>query len=424
MFISYIYFYDNFELKKNVYISLSILVLLSILEYFMNYLNHNNFIINMIFFVILNIIYSKITFNVSYKDSIFHSLLLAAIILTTEVLVEAAESSLFHIPIDAYKNNIAVLIISGILCKLLCLIICKLLSSLFSYKKSNKIKDMKKSFILILYPVMTMVILALFLYASAKYSFSDYLNLAGVIISLISIVLCCFIFIFNQTIQKQEYELISLQSENQKNEINRTFYELLEKNNENQRILVHDIKHHLSSLSSMNNIEDVKKYLANIQYEFDEYQYIGKSKNKMLDLILGKYSHICKTNNINFIVDVRSSNLSFIEDNDLSSLLGNLLDNAVEATKSIENSEISLVTKKGKNFDFISVVNSCDKPPKKQGNKLLTTKSNALFHGYGVKSIEKIANKYNGICNWEYKEDDKTFHFNIIFNKNTEHHVD
>lgn len=33
-----------------------------------------------------------------------------------------------------------------------------------------------------------------------------------------------------------------------------------------------------------------------------------------------------------------------------------------------------------------------------------------------MKSIEKSAKKYGGICHWEYNEDDKTFHFNIIFN--------
>ena len=46
----------------------------------------------------------------------------------------------------------------------------------------------------------------------------------------------------------------------------------------------------------------------------------------------------------------------------------------------------------------------------------LTTKKNKRDHGYGMKSIEKSAKKYGGICHWEYNEDDKTFHFNIIFN--------
>ena len=417
MFITYSYFSDNFELKKKISVSLLTLVLLSILEFFINTLCKNNFIINMIVFVILNIIYNKIFFKISNINSIFHILLLTTTLLSSEILVEAGESFLFHIPIDEYKNNITILIITGILSKLLYLIICKILSALFSYKKSNEKNNIKTTLILVLYPVMIAATLTLFLYASAQYDFSDKLNLAGVILSMISIILCCFIFIFNQAIQKQEYELICLQSENQKNEINRTFYELLEKSNESQRILVHDIKHHLYALNSMDNIENVKQYLANIQPEFNEYKYIGKSKNKMLDLILSKYYHICETNNIDFFVDIRRSNLSFINDNDLVSILGNLLDNAVEASKESDNANISFMAKKENNFDVISVINSSSHIPKVKGETLLTTKCDSSFHGYGIKSIEKISGKYGGICNWYYNEEDNTFHFNIIFNK-------
>lgn len=417
MFISYIYFSDNFELKKKINISLLTLILLSILEFFINTLDNNNFMINIIVFVILNIIYTNIFFDISIINSIFHTLLIATILLTSEILVEAGASFIFHIPIDEYKNSITILIIAGVLSKLLYLIICKILSTLFSYKKSSTTNNIKKTLILVLYPVMIAATLVLFLYASAQYDFSDELNIAGVILSLISIILCCFIFIFNRAIQKQEYELICLQSENQKNEINRTFYELLEKSNESQRILVHDIKHHLYALNSMDNIENVKRYLANIQPEYNEYQYIGKSKNKMLDLILSKYYHICETNNIVFFVDIRTSNLSFINDNDLVSILGNLLDNAVEATKESDNANISFITKKENNFDVISVINSSSHMPKAKGETLLTTKRNSAYHGYGIKSIEKISEKYGGICNWHYCEEDKTFHFNILFNK-------
>lgn len=141
----------------------------------------------------------------------------------------------------------------------------------------------------------------------------------------------------------------------------------------------------------MQNIDEVKQYLSKIQSEYDEYKFIGKSKNKMLDLILSKYSHICETNNIKLSADIRSSNLKFIADNDLTSLLSNLFDNAVDAAKDADDAYIRFTTRKDKNFVVLSVVNSSPSAPKSKGEKLITTKKDKTLHGYGMKSIEKSA---------------------------------
>lgn len=416
--ISYIYFSENFKLTKKPYISILISAFFSIVQFAANYFDNNNFVINCIVFFVSCIIYSKISFKISIRNSIFHSSLLLAIALSTEIVFQTGESFLFNIPIDAYKNNIAVLIITGIICKLLYLIVCKLLCTLFSYKKNNTPNDIKKTFILFLYPVMSTAVLAVFLYASAKYDFSYNLNLAGTLISIVSIILCCFIFIFNQSVQKQETQLIELQAENQKKEINQSFYELMDKKNEEQYVLIHDMKHHFSSLENMDTIEEIKKYLSTVNPEMIQYKYIGNSKNKMLDLVLNKYYHMCNINNIEFVADVKSCNLSFLNNTDLTSLVGNLLDNAVEAAKGVKNAKIRFTAKSEGAFYVLTIVNSSSHPPKAQGERLFTTKQDTLFHGYGVKSVERTAKKYDGVCEWHYEASDKTFHFNIIFNKN------
>lgn len=95
--------------------------------------------------------------------------------------------------------------------------------------------------------------LSVFLYASANYKFSRKMNLICVILSIISLLFCCIIFIINKNFQKQENEIISLQS------------------------------------------------------ELDEHIYIGKTKNKILDLILDRYTSICNKRKINLIVDIRAS---------------------------------------------------------------------------------------------------------------------
>ena len=415
-YIAFMYFSDNYEKKLKPWISILICCALYFFAFIINIMGSNNVLINLFVFLVINIIYAMLSVNITFLSALFHSSILLALMFLTEAIVQAISSFILNIPLDAYRDSLSALIIIGIISKVLYLMVSKLISILFSYKNNNVSKEVKKNFALFLYPIIITVMLALFLYTSTIYQFSEKLHIIFAVISMVSLVFCCLIFIINQRIQKQEAELVTLQAENQKNEINKTFYELLEKKNEDQRILVHDIKHHFAVINSMQNINDVKQYLSKIEPEFDEFNYIGKSKNKMLDLILSKYSHICENNDINFTVDIRSSNLSFIAGNDLTSMLSNLLDNAVEAAKDSDGAFIRFTTRKEKNFVILSVVNSTSAAPKSQGEKLITTKKDKAIHGYGLKSIEKSAKKYAGICDWNYNESDKTFHFNIIFN--------
>lgn len=414
--IAYMYFSDNYENKYKFRNSFAIVICLYILGFMVNYISHNNFVINMATFFIINIAYSLLSYEIALKDSIFHSTILLAIMFLSEMIIEATASSILHIPLDAYSKSLSALTIMGIMSKVLYMIVGKLISVLFSYKKSNGSNNIKNNFSLFLFPLIIIVMLALFLYTSTMYDFTRRMKTVYAVISIVSLVFCCLIFVINQKMQSQQAELIELQSEAQKNEINKTFYELLERKNEDQRVLVHDIKHHFSAISMMNDVDEIKNYLANIQPQFEEYKYIGKSKNKMLDLIISKYSYICEKSNIDFNADVRSSNLSFIEDSDLTSLLSNLLDNAVEAAKGAPNASIRFLTKKENNFFILSVVNTSSHAPKSSGEKLITTKQDNAIHGYGSKSIERTAKKYNGICSWDYNESDRSFHYNIIFN--------
>jgi len=413
--IATIYFTNNHKRKHHILTNTLIAISLYSICFALNVIFKNNFIVNQLSFLIINVIYSKIAYDMTIKSSIFHSSILLAIMFLTELIVEISASVILHIPIDAYKQNLHSLIILGVICKILYLIICEFISILHSYK-NNHIKDVKKIFSLFLFPIMISIIITIFLYASTIYRFSSKLNLAFVLASILSLIFCCAIFIINQKVQKQEQELMKLQTEFQKDELDRTFYNLLEKANNDQRVLMHDVKHHLSAIGALDSIADIREYLTRIEIDLAGCQFIGKSNNKMLDLIMNKYFTICQMNGIKYYVDVRSSNLSFIGNKDLISILGNLFDNAVTAAIGSEDPFIEFTLRKENSFLILSLINSSAAPPKIQGDRLITTKPNALFHGNGVKSIEQTAALYDGICHWEYHDSDSTFHFNIIFN--------
>ncbi len=141
----------------------------------------------------------------------------------------------------------------------------------------------------------------------------------------------------------------------------------------------------------------------------------GNTKNKILDLTINKYQYICEDKNINFNVSIKTANLSHIETSDLTTLLGNLLDNAVDAAKRSKNRKIDFSLNKVNEFEVLTCVNSCDESPNAIGNYLQTTKQDSGFHGLGINSIKRIVKKYHGNFEWSYNENDKEFTVYIAF---------
>ena len=87
-----------------------------------------------------------------------------------------------------------------------------------------------------------------------------------------------------------------------------------------------------------------------------------------------------------------TANLAFLEDADLVALLGNLLDNAVEAAQSADDKWIELsVESKVAGVTALTCENSASCAPTVRGGTLQTTKENAAHHGIGIKSIVRTA---------------------------------
>ena len=148
----------------------------------------------------------------------------------------------------------------------------------------------------------------------------------------------------------------------------------------------------------------MKSYIAKIYPELEAKNIIKVSNNKMLDLIISKYIVDCKNNNIKFDYEVKTANLDYIDDAELSILLNNILDNAVEAAKNSSERYIEFSLRHIKNnMDLLSVINSCDISP----------------NGFGTKIIKKHAKKNNGKYEWFYDDTEHRFHLTILFQKNT-----
>ena len=104
-----------------------------------------------------------------------------------------------------------------------------------------------------------------------------------------------------------------------------------------------------------------------------------------------------------------------MSDTDIYSLFGNMIDNAIEAVKHFEPGKrtIGLSVKNVKNFVVVNIYNRFEGDLSFENGLPLTTKQNRPFHGYGLKSIRNIVEKYNG--NMRISTDNHVFSLTIVF---------
>lgn len=194
------------------------------------------------------------------------------------------------------------------------------------------------------------------------------------------------------------------------------YYEMLLSQNENQSILIHDIKKHLQSIDVLNDKkehEKIKAYIRRLLLSSDLKEISQLCDNEMLNAILCRYKRQCDNKHVAFHTDIRSGALNFLTDNDLTSLFCNLLDNALEAACGMPDSFIELNTSKREKTPFlvITVINSSRKNPISDPQGILTTqKADRRRHGFGMKSIQKIVDKYHGNIQMYYNDATLTFH--------------
>jgi sensor histidine kinase regulating citrate/malate metabolism len=223
-------------------------------------------------------------------------------------------------------------------------------------------------------------------------------------------------FGINQYNQKKNMEFTEMQLLLQQESASAQYYEMLRLQNENQRILIHDIKKHLQSIEMLNEQKEHNKistYIQQLVLSSDLKESSKLCDHEMLNSILCRYMQQCTDSHITFHVDIRSGTTDFIADNDLTSLFCNLLDNAIAAASIIPDSFIEINTSKREKTSFvvITVINSCRKNPfLHKDRQLHTDKTDKSRHGFGLKSIRKTVNKYHGNIQMYYNDDTLTFH--------------
>ena len=374
-----------------------------------------NIEINFITFISINFLYIILLYKSTWYIALFHASITTVLMGLTELISMSLFSELTYTfyKEDLLLHNFSILTVCS---KLLYFIFLQLIVHIFGKSKITLQKYSPEITTLTLVSLSTGFTLVTFAAICINENLSSSMDHMIGISSFLLLIINIFIFgIYNYN-QKKSQEFTELQIQYQKEYDTAEYYKMLIEQHENQSILIHDIKKHLNSISLLNQQGDsdaVNAYINQIITSPDLRDSVRVSDNKMLNAILSRYIRLCQDKGIDFRPDIRSECMDFIQDADLTALICNLLDNAVESASKQENSYIELSADKKKNtpFTLLTIINSCRTTPLTTENgSLITHKKDKLRHGYGVRSIKRIVHKYGGEIEMYYHAENTTFH--------------
>lgn len=173
----------------------------------------------------------------------------------------------------------------------------------------------------------------------------------------------------------------------------------------------HDIKNQIATLG--NNIPEDE--LADLKRAIDIYDTAFKSGNEVLDVLLMEKFMQCENKKIRLDCMIDGELLSFMKKSDVYSLFGNAIDNAIEAVDKINDEEkrcINIRVKKSRGMILVHVENQYLGELSFEEGLPQTTKKDKRYHGFGMKSIRMIVEKYHGFLSAGSK--DNMFSLDIL----------
>lgn len=239
-------------------------------------------------------------------------------------------------------------------------------------------------------------------FAALMFSVYNVLNLSKIPHILIFFSLTIFILIFlivflyskntmflREQEQKDKMQIAQLQQQF-------AYYQEKLKDEEKVRSVYHDMKNHLLVLQRQINSPETAEMVEKLQSQVAMYEDYEHTGNDILDIILKEKSETAREKYIALSVTADLNGVDFIEPLDVSTIFGNGLDNAIEASEKLPEEQRAILVKAGRVQNFFSVLieNSCLQ--NREYTKQRTTKSDDFLHGFGISNMRKAAEKYDG----------------------------
>ena len=205
--------------------------------------------------------------------------------------------------------------------------------------------------------------------------------------------------IYNAITSENEKNILKQQNSAYENQT-----EIINQSTEAIKILKHDFKNHLIMLSNLylnSKSEEIEPYINNLLGTIEN-ELFSNSNNFVIDSIINFKLRNLENTGMKIYVDVSVPQTVNIMAYDLTTILANLLDNAIISSKKSEQKIIDIKISSKMDNLIILIDNSYDGNIIVENGKFKTTKHFKSNHGLGITSVEKVLMKYDGEITTEH----------------------
>lgn len=171
---------------------------------------------------------------------------------------------------------------------------------------------------------------------------------------------------------------------------------------ERVRRIYHDLKNHLIVLQAeTQGGQAAMQSIQRLREQVEGYENYYQTGNEVLDMILRDKAKQAQESRIDFSAALSFQDGGFIEPLDISTIFGNALDNAIEASEKLPEEQRLITLKTGRLRDMLFIVvenNAFSSGAASAEMPEGTTKQDAFMHGFGLSNIRKAVERYEGQC--------------------------
>ena len=268
--------------------------------------------------------------------------------------------------------------------------------------------DIKRGHLTVFAVATSLVVYFLSYWATSRETATTGLYLFDIIACALLLVILLDMFRFREAEREQLIMMRILRQEREQHELSKATVDVINRK-------CHDLKHQISALRNMPS-EERERSIGELERAILIYDSFAKTGNEDLDIVLAEKTLLCEEKGVKLQCIADGAKLRFMKTEDLYSLLGNALDNAIEAAVQEETPARRVITLRvsaREDIVTIHIENPCRQQPLMVDGLPVTTKRNRDYHGFGVKSMRYVAQKYDGALTVDWE--DGMFYLDILF---------
>ncbi len=307
-------------------------------------------------------------------------------------------------------NSLIVLSVFGDIAKFqqpavqaLLMLICTTIISHISYPPEAKeiAFDRKQTLLLLVIPAMSVIILSVLMLG--EFPKMSAILISGCMLMINISVFYLYHILIENYIHVRDNDIYKQQTYAYQNQL-----EVIMESRNRVRALRHDMKNHILALQVLvqrKEVEETNRYLDSMKNFMTNPEEYVKTGNDTVDSLLNY--KIQKAKEVLNVVETKISipEQLRLRSFDLNVLLGNLLDNAIDASMQTDDRKLKITIKLDKGILLINICNSCRRIADGRRDFLETTKEDKVNHGIGLKNVRRIVEKYHGEITFLYEND-------------------